>query len=169
MMINCPPAVSIINRMSTRGNRIAKTLLKLVGSLLLVFALLVAAGLTYSTEHGYMTWWFRSNASVSVNGVRSGYLHHNWERSAVIITRVDVHPRQSYLVGLSRKDVIHCGDWQAPQFPVFSLGDVNPPCSFFSSGSDAPMADDALPSTLTARPGFVEFYTVKGMKVTASW
>jgi hypothetical protein len=143
--------------------------LKLVGSLLFVFALLLAAAFTYSTAHGYMTWWFSSSAAVAIDGVRDGYLHRNWEHSAVIITRVDSHPRQSYLVGLSGKHVIHCGEWHAPRFPVFSIGDVNPPCSFFSNGSDVSMGDDAVSSTLTARSGFVEFYTVKGRKVTASW
>jgi hypothetical protein len=137
--------------------------------MLFVFTLLLAAAFTYSTAHGYMTWWFSSNASVAVDGVRNGYLHRNWEQSGVIITRVDSHPSQSYLVGLSGKHVIHCGDWHAPRFPVFSIGDVNPPCSFFSNGSDMPIADDAVSSTLTARPGFVEFYTMTGRKVTASW
>ena len=147
----------------------AKILLRLVGSLLIVSAMLLAAAFTYSTAHGYVTWWFSSSAAVALDGVRSGYLHRNWKQSAVIITRLDSRPRQSYLVGLSGKHVIHCGDWHAPRFPVFSIGDLDPPCSFFSNGPDIPIADDAVSSTLTARPGFVKFYTVKGRKVTASW
>jgi hypothetical protein len=164
-----PRMVSIIS-MTVHWNRVVKMLLRLAGLGLLTFALLVAVGLWYSTAHGYMTWWFSSRGSVAVDGVRSGYLHSNWQHSAVIVTRTDLHPSQSYLLGLSgEKFLIHCGDWQAPRFPAFSIGDVNPPCSFFSNGSDKPTADNAVFSTLTARPGFVQFQTVQGKKVTASW
>src|ERR1700733_1282506 len=68
-----------------------------------------------------------------------------------------------------KKSVTHCGDRHAHRLPAFSIGDVNPPCSFFSNGSDLPVADNAVLSTLTARPGFVEFQTEHGKKVTASW
>src|SRR5207248_6116314 len=71
---------------------VATIVLKRVGSLLFVSALLLAAAFTYSTAHGYMTWWFSSSAAVAVDGVRGGYLHRNWEHPAVIITRVDSHP-----------------------------------------------------------------------------
>jgi hypothetical protein len=65
--------------------------------------------------------------------------------------------------------VSSCGDWQAPRLPVFPIGDVNPPCSFLSNSLDLPVADNAVLSTLTIRPGFVEFQTNQGKKVTASW
>jgi hypothetical protein len=107
---------------------------------------------------------------VAVNGVRSGYVHRNRDNSAVIITRVDVYPNQSYLIWLGdHKHLTHCGEWHAPRFPAFPIGDVNPPCSFFSNGSDLQVADDAVLSTLTGRPGFVEFQTERSKKVTASW
>jgi hypothetical protein len=150
--------------------RLVKIPLKVIGSGLFIFGLMVVAGLPYSTSHGYMTWWFRSGGHVEVNGVRSGYVHRNWENSAVIITRVDLHPSQSYLVWLGdKKHLTHCGEWHAPHLPAFSIGDVNPPCSFFSNSSDISNADDAVSSTLTARPGHVEFQTVQGKKVAASW
>lgn len=161
--------VSIIS-MTIHLNRVVKMVLRLAGLGLFTFALLFAVGLWYSTAHGYMTWWFSSSSHVTVDGVRSGFLHVNRGHSAVIITRTDLRPSQSYLVGLSgRKYLTHCGDWQAPRLPAFSIGDVNPPCSFFSNGSDLPVADNAVLSTLTARPGFVEFKTEHGKKVTASW
>jgi hypothetical protein len=84
--------VSIIS-MSSRRSRVVKTLLKLVGSGLLVLGFMVVAGLIYSTSHGYMQWWFKSGGYVTVNGVRSGYVHRNRDNSAVIITRVDVLPK----------------------------------------------------------------------------
>jgi len=164
-----PRMVSIIS-MTVHWNRVVKVVLRLAGLGLFTFAMLFTLGLWYSTAHGYMTWWFSSSSKVAVDGVRNGFLHVNREHSAVIITRTDLHPSQSYLVGLSgRKTLIHCGDWQAPRLPAFPIGDVNPPCSFFSNGSDLPVADKAVFSTLTARPGFVEFQTARGKKVTASW
>lgn len=161
--------VSIIS-MAVPWKRIVKMVLRLAGVGLFLFALLCAVSLWYSTAHGYMTWWVRSSGKVAVDGVRSGFLHVNRAHSAIIITRTDLHPSQSYLVGLSgEKFLIHCGDWEAPRFPAFFIGDVNPPCSVFSNGSDLPVADNAVLSTLTARPGFVEFKTEHGKKVTASW
>ena len=149
--------------------KLVKILLKVIGSGLFIFGLMVVAGLTYSTSRGYMTWWFKSGGYVAVNGVRRGYVHRNWENSAVIITRVDVHPSQSYLIWLGdKKHLTHCGEWQAPRFPAFPIGDVDPPC-FFNNSSEMASADDAVSSTLAARPGFVEFQTVQGKKVTAFW
>ncbi len=161
--------VSIIS-MIVYWRRVVKMVLRRAGLGVFTFALLFAVGLWYSTAHGYITWWFSSSGRVAVDGVPSGFLHVNREHSAAIVTRTDLRPSQSYLVGLAgRKSLTHCGDWQAPRFPAFSIGDVNPPCSFFSNGSDLPVADNAVLSTLTARPGFVEFQTAHGKKVTASW
>ena len=107
--------------------------------------------------------------SLTSPGSRRVYLHRNSENLGVIITRTDSSPHQSYLVGLTGKTrLTHCGDWYAPRFPAFPIGDVNPPC-LLSGGSDKSKADDGVSSTLIARPGFVEFYTVQGRKVTASW
>jgi hypothetical protein len=161
--------VSIIS-MTVHWNRVVNVLLRLAGSGLFTFALLFAVGLWYSTSHGYIAWWFSSSSQVAVDGVRSGFLHVNRDHSVVIITRTDLRPSQSYLVGLSGKNSLtHCGDWQAPRLPAFPIGDVNPPCSFFSNDSDLPVAEKAVLSTLTARPGFVEFQTEHGKRVTASW
>ena len=161
--------VSIIS-MAVPWKRIVKMALRLAGVGLFLFALLCAMSLWYSTAHGYMTWWFSSSSQLAVDGVRSGFLHVNSEHSAVIVTRTDLRPSQSYLVGLlGEKSVTHCGDWEAPRLLAFPIGDVNPPCSFFSNGSDLPVADNAVLSTLTARPGFVEFKTEHGKKVTVSW
>ena len=156
--------------MSARGNRRAKLALKVVGLLLFVFALLIAAGLTYSTVHGYIRWWFWSSGSVAVDGSRDGYIHINKQHSAVIITRTDSNPHQSYLVALSgRKWMIHCGEWHAPRIPAFPIGDVNPPCSIFSNGAELPTADNPIVDTLKAGPRSVEFQTMQGRRVSAFW
>ena len=67
--------MSIISRISARWNRRAKLGLKVVGLLLFAFALLIAAGLTYSTIHSYVGWWFWCSGSVAVDGSRHGYLY----------------------------------------------------------------------------------------------
>ena len=41
-----------------------------MGLLLLAFTLLIAAGLTYFTVHGYMGWWFWSSGSVAVQAAQ---------------------------------------------------------------------------------------------------
>ena len=122
--------VSIIS-MAVPWKRIVKIALRLAGVGLFLFASLFAVSLWYSTAHGYMTWWFSSSSQVAVDGVRSGFVHLNRARSAVIITRTDLHPSQSYLVVLSgERFLIHCGDWEAPRFPAFPIGDVNHPVRF---------------------------------------
>lgn len=144
--------------------------MKVAGLLVFAFALLVGADLTYSTIHGYMIWWLWSMGPVAVDGSRQGYIHINREHSAAIITRTDCHPPQSYLVALARKHwIIHCGKWQAPQFPAFPIGDVNPPCSIFSNGAGLPTADDPIIDTLKVGPRSVEFHTIRGHRVSASW
>jgi len=146
-----------------------KAVARIVGAALLILTLLVIAAIGYSTSRGYTTWWFRSSGYVAVDGVREGYLHTNWSHTVVIVTRSDTTPTQSYLVRISgSKLLIHCGDWQAPQRAVFSMGDVRFPCSVFNPTA-GPRDDLPLPSTLSVRPSFVEFATVRGKKVTATW
>jgi hypothetical protein len=137
---------------------------------LFVLAILVAILLTYSTSRGYTQWWLMSGGNVMINGVRGGYLHTNPSHSVVMITRTDLRRHQSYMVQFSgSRFMIYCGDWHAPRIPAFPIGDVNPPCMGFLDDPDPPDADRPLSSTLTARPGFVEFSTVKGKKVTVTW
>lgn len=156
--------------MSASWIRRAPPALKVLVLLVFAFALLVAAALTYSTLHGYMAWWLWSGGSVAVDGTTHGYLHINKQHSSVIITRTDSNPPQSYLVDVSeRKWIIHCGEWHAPRFPAFPIGDLNPPCSIFSNGADLPRADNPVEATLKAGPGSVEFETTQGHKVSASW
>jgi hypothetical protein len=148
-----------------------RLLLKLVaGLVVLLVVLTIYAAFVYPTTHGYMRWWFRSNASLSIDGVHNGYVHTNSDHSAIIITRTDSSPRQSYLVTLSdHRFVIHCGEWHAPHLIAFPIGHVNPPCSVFRNGEDMPSADNPMSSTLVLRPRFVEFKTAHGKTVSASW
>jgi hypothetical protein len=150
-----------------------KALAKGVCASLLVLAMLLAVSVTYSTARGYTQWWFMLGGHVAIDGVRSGYLHTNWSRSAVMITRTDSKRRQSYLIRISGEEfsqsMIYCADWHAPRLPAFPIGDVNPPCMGVIDDPDPPDADRPLRKTMVARPGFVEFTTVQGNKVTATW
>ena len=126
--------------------------------------------MAYSTWHGYTTWWFRSSGSVRVDGHTNGYLHRNRDRSAIMLTRTDGTRKQSYLVRThGRGVIIHCGEWAAPQFPAFPIGDVNPPCSIFSSGDTDKGYDVAIGSTLSVTGNHVAFSTESGRRIEAHW
>jgi hypothetical protein len=60
-------------------------------------------------------------------------------------------------------------EWHPPQCVAFPTGDVDPPCSIFGNDSKMPKADNPESSTLTVRPGFVEFHTMQGKRITATW
>ena len=129
----------------------------------------VSVPFVYSTVRGYTEWWFWRKATVTIDGTFHGFVHTLRNNSAAIITRTDTSPRQSYLVSLSgRGSLIHCGEWSAPRFPVFPIGDVNPPC-LFSDGVGNPKADYGVPASLSVQSHAVEFTTVSGRKIKASW
>jgi hypothetical protein len=154
--------------MPTGWNR--TKLVKVGGLLLFAWVLFFAAGLTYSTTHGYMSWWFLASGPVIVDGSRHGYIHLNKRHSAVIITRTDSKPRHSYMAALSeQKWIVLCGEWHAPQVPAFPIGDVNPPCSIFDNSADLPTADIPIIATLKAGPRSVQFQTIQGHTISASW
>jgi hypothetical protein len=62
-----------------------------------------------------------------------------------------------------------CGNWTAPRFPAFPIGDVNPPCWTFPA-TEAPSPKSILPvRNLVAGPGSVEFTADDGSRIRASW
>jgi hypothetical protein len=91
----------------------------------------VAVPVTYSTMKGYTAWFWRNPcAQIFVNGRRvPGYVHQS--KHVIIVTRGDLAKRHSYwfrLEGQSNTILNYCGSWSAPDFFVFAVGDVNPPC-----------------------------------------
>jgi len=139
--------------------------------LAIVLAIVAISTLSvYSTGRRYNTWWFRRMSTVRVNGIENGFMHRRWNNDVVIITRTDTAPHQSYLVVLSGdRFLIHCGDWSAPSFPIFPINHVNAPCSFFRNGANDPKADNGIVKTLIIQPQSVEFTTVSGKRIKASW
>jgi len=72
--------------------------------------LLIACSMAYSTAQGYMTWYFRMNGAVTVDGKKtSGYLHANTARTFLLVTRTDDSQPETYLVPLRNSEMII--DW----------------------------------------------------------
>ena len=135
-----------------------------------IMAVVLAAPIGYSTLRGYTSWWLGLRGTVKVNGVSGGYMHKNTEGTAIILTRTDTQPRQSYLIGLSKPGLLlDCGGWSAPHSPVFAIGDVNPPCSFFSSREADPKTDRPLAPTLFIQPKHLVFATTSGKRIEGLW
>lgn len=130
----------------------------------LLIALLVGGPLTYSTMKGYTQWFWRdTHARVFVNGRQiSGYVHRS--RRQIIVTRRDLTPPRSYWIELKRPSTVrprYCGSWSAPDFFVFTVGDVNLPCLGLlgpESNSETPEAPDLTP--LVNSGNQIEFRTI---------
>jgi hypothetical protein len=144
----------------------SRTILLVLG----LITVLIAVPLVYSTTKGYTIWWFGEAGNVTVDAAPNGFLHRSEKVNAIILTRTDTSPRQSYLIGLGKNRlVINCGGWSAPHFPIFAIGDVNPPCSVFTNDDNDSRSDRASNSTLFVRPNSVEFTTTSGKRIKASW
>ena len=144
-----------------------KKLLRTLGWILFAGLMLATSAIVYSTARGYMTWYFRVNGSVTVNGEKAGYLHANTQRTVLLITRTDGSRPETYLVPIaSSKSILDCGHWRPVRFLPIAIGDLNPPCWFSDPKAvmDAPVA-----STLVSSRRSVAFSTVSGKKVKAEW
>ncbi len=147
-----------------------KTGLKVLLLIAIAFPVFVVLSFFYSVSHGYMTLWIQNAGRVCTNGIPNGCIHRTSRVGAVIITRTDSLPRQSYTVSWEgRPTVIHCGTWHALRLPLFGIADVNPPCSLFTDYSSVKPEGLPVRSSLVARRGYAEFVTNDKTKVTASW
>jgi hypothetical protein len=132
----------------------------------------VAIPVIYSTVKGYTTWFWRNpHAQVFVNGQRvSGYVHAS--KHVIIVTRGDLADRHSYwfrLDGQSKTVSNYCGSWSAPDFFVFAVGDVNPPCFMIreTAYDVEENLQPAVPITISATK--IEFYTRAGKLIRAEY
>jgi len=146
-----------------------KRLLQTLGALLLVAIVMCVFALVYSTAKGYMSWYFRVDGQVRVDGqMTSGYLHANTQRTILLITRTDGDRKETYLIPVSdRAMIMDCGDWNPVRFLSTPVGDVNPPCSVFTD--PAKVFDAPLPASLVRERRSVSFTTASGKKVRAEW
>lgn len=145
-----------------------KTALRTLGWIILICILLTIIFTVYSTAKGYMTWYFRVDGTVEVNGERtSGYLHANTQRSVLLITRTDEHQPETYLVVItSPKSILDCGAWHPVRFLPTPIRDLNSTCSYTNPTT---VMDAPVPSSLIFSRRFVEFSTASGKKIKAEW
>jgi hypothetical protein len=146
-----------------------KKLLRIVGGLSLAGVLVVAGAVLYSTVRGSMTWYFRVNGRVTVDGHKTtGYMHANTQRTILLLTRTDGGRPETYLVPLGeRRAIFDCGDWHPVRFLPIAIGDLSPACSPFTD--PAKVVDAPIDKTLVRGRRSVEFSTASGKKVKAEW
>jgi len=138
--------------------------------LLLVFAIAIG----HEIFSSYTTWYFRvPNVRLTVDGKEvQGWLHRGNHGQNMFLTRRDKVKAESYLISLPRDNqrmVWSCGDWTAPRFPVFPIGDVNPPCWTFSIGESSAPTPTPPPRNIAVGTSFVEFTADDGKRIKASW
>jgi hypothetical protein len=145
--------------------------LKIVAVSVLV---LVGVVIIHEIISPYTPWYFVvPNARLTVDGEQAqGWLHRGNHRETLFLTRCDVTKAESYLIWVPHGGhgaVWSCGNWTAPRFPVFPIGDVNPPCLTFTFGEGStPKA--ILPARhLVLGTDFVEFTADDGSRIKASW
>jgi hypothetical protein len=147
-----------------------KKLLRLLGVIVVLALLLAVGSLAYSTWRGTISWYFRVNGQVAVNGRQtSGYLHANSEKTILLLTRTDDSRPETYLVSLGpTKTVFDCGDWHPVRFLPFPVAAVNPPCTA-SNVDPAKLHDPPAIATVTSGRNFIEFSTTSGKTVRGQW
>ena len=79
----------------------------------------------------YTAWYFVvPKARLTVDGRREqGWLHRGNHRETLFLTRRSKGKAESYMIWIphDRQGIAwSCGNWTAPRFPAFSIGDVNP-------------------------------------------
>lgn len=123
-------------------------------------------------------WYFIvPSARLTVDGGPSeGWLHvRRDDRGKIMfVTRRSGGKAESYMIVLEKGRqgrAWPCGDWTAPHFPLFPIGDVNPPCTFFTVAGQEPAQPKPKPVNreLRSGPDYVEFTADDGKRIRASW
>jgi hypothetical protein len=132
---------------------------------LVVFGVL-SLPLAYSTFNGYLTWYWRnSDALVLVNGLPNGYVHGSGD--FYFVTRTDVKKRSYRVWQLDdgSAGAALCGRWVAPDWIVFAIGDVNPPCSPFDVDEGGLTRPESPASKPIVAKGTIRFTTRDGKQI----
>ena len=145
-------------------------LVHVLGRVLLAGIVLLAVAVVCSTMKGYVSWYFRVDGRVIVDGKRtSGYMHANTERTVLLITRTDGKRPETYLVSAKEgPPMTDCGEWHPVRFLPFPVRQAGPPCAAAAADpatvTDAPVAAGQVRSRRS-----IEFSTVSGRRVKAEW
>ena len=139
-------------------------------SILVLFGIL----LTREIFSPYTAWYFIvPSARLTVDGSpQQGWVHrgNHWEN--LFVTRRKAGNVESYLIMLPRNrqgSVSSCESWTAPRFPVFPIGDVNPPCWRYYAAEDPTPRFNPPPRGLASGEHFVEFTADDGSRIRGSW
>jgi hypothetical protein len=153
------------------SNTKVRSILKIAAILILVLFGIVV---THEIFSPYTAWYFVvPKTRLTVDGrPEQGRLHRGNHGETLFLTRREKGKEESYMIWIPRDRqgiVASCGHWTAPRFPVFPIGDVNPPCwTFFFSGGPTPKP--TLPGrNLAAGIDFVEFTADDGRRLKISW
>jgi hypothetical protein len=144
-----------------------KKVCRVLGVILFVGLLFLIGSLAYSTWRGTISWYFRVDGQVVVNGHETtGYMHANTDKTLLLLTRTDDAKAEAYLVSLGpTKTVTDCGEGHPVRFLSFPV--ENPPCSVFNV-NPLKIHDPASANVTTGR-NFIEFSTRSGKKVRGQW
>jgi hypothetical protein len=147
-----------------------KKLLRTLGVILFAGLLFAVGSLAYSTWRGHISWYFRVDGQVVVNGREtSGYLHANSQKTILLLTRTDDSRPETYLISLGpTRTILDCGAWHPLRFLPFPVGNVNLPCTA-STIDPAKVRDPPDTATVTSGRDFIEFSTASGKKVRGQW
>jgi hypothetical protein len=140
------------------------------------FAILILMGILLGRMifSPYTAWYFIvPNAQFTVDGkAEEGWLHRGKQSETLFLTRRAKGKTESYIISLPQNRqgfVWNCGNWTAPRFPFFPIGDVNPPCWTFYVG-EGPAPKSTLPARkLAAGSRFVEFTADDGSRIRGFW
>jgi hypothetical protein len=122
----------------------------------------------------YTAWYFVvPGARLTVDGRQEqGWLHRGNHERNMFLTRRKEGKVESYLILIPRDgqgSVSSCGNWTAPRLPVFSIGDVNPPCWTFYAAEDQTPKLNLPARKLASGDNFVEFTADDGSRIRGSW
>ena len=139
-------------------------------------SILVLLGVLVSREvfFSYTVWYFVvPSARITVDGrLEQGWLHRGNHGKNLFLTRRKMGNVESYLILLpdnGQGNVSSCGNWTAPRFPAFPIGDVNPPCWTFHAADDPTPRVNLPARKLASGERFVEFTADDGNRIRGSW
>lgn len=137
---------------------------------------LISIGLlVYATYMGRLAWFQSVQNVVLTEDGRAliGSLHRSGDRQAYVLTRRLSHRSESYwisLPGVRLGRVSGCGDWSAPDLPLFFISKLQPPC--FLPLEEGPESNPSAGDTdrqLVLGHSMLTFFADDGKRIQAYW
>lgn|SRR5579871_5723405 len=142
-----------------------------------IVALFVLVGLTACVVFDPYMAWFRKipRACLTIDGTQErGWVHRATKGRALFVTHGYGQKVESYSVVFTasgRAIIWRCAKWTAPNFPVFPIGDLSPPCwDIVIDDGITPKPDPPTPErNLISGDNFIEFTLNDGRRLKAAW